>query len=178
MIILDTNVVSEFLRPSPDAKVVTWLDAQSVDDLFLTSVTEAELRWGVATLPNGKRKTALVDTINAMLREDFAGRVLPFDSRAAIEYAAVMAARRAIGKPISQFDAQIAAIARACGATALSTRNVTAFASVGLQVIDPWFAAWRGGSVSAFSAVAVSRAKPATPLPHRETRLMRLQDDQ
>ena len=141
MIILDTNVVSELLRPVPDARVVAWLEAQSPNDLFLTAVTEAELRWGVAALPNGKRKTGLAETVDAMLREDFNGRVLPFDSRAASEYAAVMAARRVIGKPISQFDAQIAAIARAYGAKVLATRNVTDFANIDLKLINPWLGA-------------------------------------
>jgi toxin FitB len=91
-------------------------------------------------MPNGKRKKALEADVDAILKQEFAGRVLPFDSKAAIEYAAIVSARRALGKPISQFDAQIAAIARANGAEAIVTRNVADFASVNVQIIDPWSA--------------------------------------
>ena len=140
MKILDTNVVSELIRQNRDENVVAWVDAQPLAELFVTAITEAELRSGVATMPSGKRKKALEADVHGILQQEFAGRILPFDSKAAVEYAAIVSARRALGKPISQFDAQIAAIARANGAEALVTRNVTDFASVGLEIVDPWSA--------------------------------------
>ena len=141
MKILDTNVVSELVRPNRDENVVAWVDAQPLTELFVTAITEAELRYGVATMPNGKRKKALEADMHAILQQEFAGRILPFDSKAAIEYAAIVSTRRALGNPISQFDAQIAAIARENGAEALVTRNVTDFANLNLTLINPWDAA-------------------------------------
>ena len=141
MKILDTNVVSELVRPNRNENVVAWVDAQPLAELFVTAITEAELRYGVAMMPNGKRKKALEADIHATLQQEFAGRILPFDSNAAIDYAAIVSARRALGKPIAQFDAQIAAIARANGAAALVTRNVTDFANLNLTLINPWNAA-------------------------------------
>jgi toxin FitB len=140
MKILDTNVVSELIRPNRDENVVAWVDAQPVNELFVTAITEAELRSGVATMPSGKRKKALEADVHGILQKEFAGRVLPFDSKAAIEYAAIVSARRAAGKPVSQFDAQIAAIARANGAAAIVTRNVEDFAGVGVEIVNPWAA--------------------------------------
>ena len=107
-------------------------------ELFVTAITEAELRSGVAKMPISKRKKALEGDVHAILQREFAGRILPFDSFAAVEYAAIVSKRRALGKPISQFDAQIAAIARANGATSIVTRNVDDFANVGVEVINPW----------------------------------------
>ena len=138
MKILDTNVVSELIRPNRDENVVAWVDAQPINELFVAAITEAELRSGVATMPSGKRKKALEADVHGILQKEFAGRILPFDSNAAIEYAAIVSARRALGKPISQFDAQIAAIARANGAAAIVTRNVDDFASVGVEGVNPW----------------------------------------
>ena len=140
MKILDTNVVSELIRQNRDENVVAWVDAQPLAELFVTAITEAELRSGVATMPSGKRKKALEADVHGILQQEFAGRILPFDSKAAIEYAAIVSARRALGNPISQFDAQIAAIARANGAEALVTRNVADFANAGVAVINPWSA--------------------------------------
>ncbi|MCC5886005.1 MAG: type II toxin-antitoxin system VapC family toxin [Gammaproteobacteria bacterium] len=137
MIILDTNVVSEMLRPSPAATVETWLAGQDGADVYLTSISEAELRYGVAVLTDGRKRKALAAAIAGMLSEDFRDRILPFDSAAAEQYANIGAARRAAGRPISQFDCQIAAIARAHGA-ALATRNVGDFNGCGIDVIDPW----------------------------------------
>lgn len=137
MILLDTNVVSEMLRPTPDPAVLDWVSARDGDTLFLSAVTEAELRYGVAILPDGKRKAMLMGLVEAVLREDFAGRVLPFDAHAAGCYAGIGAGRRAAGQPISQFDCQIAAIARANG-MALATRNWRDFEGCGIDVIDPW----------------------------------------
>jgi predicted nucleic acid-binding protein len=137
MILLDTNVVSELLRPSADPSVEAWVSAQNADALFLSAVSAAELRYGVAILPEGQRKEALEALVDAVLDKDFAGRILPFDSRAARDYAAIAAARREMGRPISQFDCQIAAIARA-NALSVATRNVRDFQGCGIEVVDPW----------------------------------------
>ena len=137
MIILDTNVVSELLRVKPSSAVEEWLAAQAGTDVFLTSVSEAELRYGAAVMPVGKRRTMVMGAVDGILREDFRDRILPFDSAAASEYACLGAERKAAGRPISQFDCQIAAIARAHSA-ALATRNVADFEGCGIGIIDPW----------------------------------------
>ena len=136
-IVLDTNVMSELLRPSPAPQVESWLAAQDGGSIYFTTVGEAELRYGLALLPTGRRRNALAKAIEGILEEDFRGRVLPFDREAARAYAAIAAARRAAGRPISQFDCQIAAIARANDA-AVATRNTGDFGGCGLGVIDPW----------------------------------------
>jgi len=140
MIIIDTNVVSELMRAKPDPAVLAWFAGHAADTLFLTAVSEAELRIGAAVLPAGQRRDRLVGAINAMIDQDFAGRILPFDSPAAHCYAEIAAARRGGGKPIMDADCQIAAIARACGA-AIATRNVKDFEGCGIDVINPWNAA-------------------------------------
>jgi len=137
MIILDTNVVSELLRAAPAPTVEAWLAGQDGTDIYLTAISAAELRYGVAIMANGKRRTMLAEAVDGMLREDFRDRILPFDSAAADEYARIGADRRAAGRPISQFDCQIAAIARAHGA-AMATRNIGDFDGCGVEVIDPW----------------------------------------
>ena len=137
MIILDTNVLSELMRPAPDGLVVQWMDTQPNASLFTTTVTQAEILYGVSVLPAGKRKQGLAAAVDAMFEQDFKGRVLPFDSPAAVAFAAICADRVRLGRPISQFDAQIAAIVRSRGA-ALATRNTPDFAECGIQVIDPW----------------------------------------
>ena len=137
MIILDTNVVSELLRPEPAAQVEAWLAAQDGAMVFFTSVGEAELRYGLAILPAGRRHAALSKTIEAILEEDFRDRILSFDRAAALAYAAIASGRRAAGRPISQFDCQIAAIARTSEA-AVATRNTGDFEGCGITVIDPW----------------------------------------
>jgi len=137
MILLDTNVISELLRPAPAPSVETWLAAQDGPDVYLSAVSEAELRLGVALLPAGSRRAALAGAIDTILAEDFRARILPFDSAATRAYAAIVAERRSAGRPISQFDAQIAAIARANGAT-VATRNVRDFETCGIDLIDPW----------------------------------------
>lgn len=137
MIILDTNVVSEILRPAPEQHVVGWLAALDGATVYLTAITEAELRHGVALLPQGKRRESLAAMIDQIIREDFADRVLPFDSPAAAAFAAIAAARRAIGRPILHADCQIAAIARAHDAT-VATRNTADFADCGIDLINPW----------------------------------------
>ena len=137
MIVLDTNVVSELLRPAPAKQVEAWLSAQDGATVYFTAVGEAELRHGVALLPAGRRCTALSMAIEGILEEDFRNRILPFDRAAASAYAAIAAKRRAAGRPISQFDCQIAAIARAHEA-AVATRNTGDYEGCGIEVIDPW----------------------------------------
>lgn len=137
MIVLDTNVVSELTRPAPSNAVVGWLRRQAAFDLFLTAVTEAELRYGVEILPAGRRRNAILAEVEGVIGEDFAGRILPFDSDAAGLYAVIAASRRASGNSISQSDAQIAAIARSRGA-AVATRDVEGFTGCGIEVINPW----------------------------------------
>lgn len=137
MIILDTNVVSEILRLAPEHRVVDWLAAQDGAAVYLTAITEAELRHGVGILPEGKPRDGLSVMIDQIVREDFAGPVLPFDSAAAEAFATIAATRRAIGRPILHADCQIAAIARVHGAT-VATRNTPAFADCGIDLINPW----------------------------------------
>ncbi len=143
MIILDTNVVSELLRPAPTPAVEAWLTAQDGATVYFTTVGEAELRLGVALLPAGRRRSALAAAIESMLAEDFCDRILPFDRSAARAYAEIVAKRRSAGRPISQFDGQIAAIARA-HAAAVATRNIADYAGCGIDLIDPWIRSRRG----------------------------------
>ena len=137
MILLDTNIVSELMRPAPSQAVMSWLAAQPAASLFISAVTEAELRYGVMLLPEGRKRAELVAAIEGMLAEDFTGRILPFDSAAALAFAGIAAGRRQAGRPISQFDAQIAAITRSRGAE-LATRNVADFEGCGVEIINPW----------------------------------------
>lgn len=136
MIVLDTNVISAVIGEHADHRIVTWLDGMS-ELVCLTSITAAELRLGVALLPAGRRRARLHQEIEAMLTEDFADAVLPFDEPASEAYAAVVADRRRLGRPISVPDAQITAICLSCDA-ALATRNVRDFDDTGVTVIDPW----------------------------------------
>ena len=139
MIVLDTNVVSEVMRARPDARALRWLDAQSADDLWVTSITVAELLHGIARLPTGRRRRALAQAASEMLTDDLGGRCLDFDARAAVAYAALCAARERSGKPIHMADAQIAAICELHGA-ALATRNRRDFTGLQITLIDPWAA--------------------------------------
>ena len=137
MILLDSNILSEVIRPSPEPVVLDWLAAQPTTSVFISAITEAELRTGVAFLPEGKRRAVLAAEIAAMLEVDFFGSILPFDSLAAIAYAEIVAIRRQNGRPISQADAQIAAIAHSRGAV-LATRNIADFDRCGIEIINPW----------------------------------------
>jgi len=139
MIVLDTNVLSEAIRPLPARRVLDWLAAQEPNGLFTTTISEAEFLYGLALLPAGKRRTSLQAAARRMFDEDFAQRVLPFDRAAAAAFALIAAARRKKGRPISEFDAQIAAITRIHGAR-IATRNVEDFQDCGIEVIDPWVA--------------------------------------
>ena len=137
MILLDTNVISELMRAEPAQIVLAWFGQHDAADLFISAVTEAELRTGVAILPDGQRRDRLQLAIDAMIDQDFQGRVLPFDSLAAKVYAEIAAQRRAAGRPIAEADCQIAAIARATDAP-IATRNVKDFDGCGVRVINPW----------------------------------------
>ncbi len=137
MIVLDTNVISELMRSDPDRAVLEWFAQQPIAGLFTTCVSEAEIYYGLALLPKGRRRDSLQAAAHAMFEEDFAGRILPFDSDAAHAYAEIASARRLIGQPISQFDAQIAGIVRSRGAR-LTTRNLRDFADCEIALVDPW----------------------------------------
>ena len=137
MIILDTNVLSELMKPQPVPQVAAWVAQQSGTELFTTTITEAEIFYGIELLARGKRREALVSAAEAMFTQDLAGRVLGFESDAARIFSKVAAQRRALGRPISHADAQIASITRARRAK-LATRNQSDFADCGIDVIDPW----------------------------------------
>ncbi|ALK10943.1 type II toxin-antitoxin system VapC family toxin [Blastochloris viridis] len=137
MFVLDTNVVSELMRPAPAEKVSSWVNAVSRGDLFITTFTQSEILFGIAKMPNGARRDALAARAGIMFTDRFRHRILPFDSVAAVHYADISATRQKRGRPIAPFDAGIAAIARA-NAMAVVTRNVRDFEDVGLDVIDPW----------------------------------------
>ena len=137
MFVIDTNVISETMRAEPHVSVVTWLDSRPARDLFVTAITEAEIRSGVAMLPEGRRRRGLAEAAERVFGKMFAGRILPFDSAAARAFAEIIAARRLAGRPISQADGQIAAIARDRG-MAVATRNAADFVEMGIDAVDPW----------------------------------------
>jgi len=136
MIVLDTNVLSEEMKPVPDSAVHLWLQQQAAGSIFTTSICQAEILLGVALLPDGRRKDDLADAAQRIFAL-FASRVLPFDSAAAEAYSVIVAHRRQLGRPINDFDAQIAAISRSRG-FAVATRNVGDFRDVGVLLVDPW----------------------------------------
>lgn len=138
MIVLDTNVLSELMRPEPEPAVVAWMDRQDPSTLFLTAITVAEILYGIARLPGGKRKASLRELGAAVLDEDFAGRILSFDETAAVCYADVVCERQRSGRPISMADAQIAAICRTLKGVTLATRNTLDFEDIGLDLTNPW----------------------------------------
>ncbi len=136
MIVLDTNVVSELMRPEPAPQVAAWVRDRDRHELLTTSITLAEIRYGIARLPDGRRKQALLATAGDIFRS-FADQVLPVDAAAAEHYAAIASNRERSGKPISGFDALIAAVCRSRG-TALATHDLTDFDGTGIELIDPW----------------------------------------
>ena len=137
MILLDTKVVLEPLRPAPEARVVAWIDAQALATLFLSAITVAELRAGVALLPAGKRRAGLQDSLEAQVLPLFAGRVLPFDLGCTAAYAELTAKARAAGLAVASADGYIAAIAAANGLV-VATRDIGPFEAAGVAVINPW----------------------------------------
>lgn len=137
MLVLDTNVLSAMMSVEPVRKVADWLLSQPSDDLFTAAVCQAEILSGIAILPEGRRRADLEEAARAMFADDFQGRVLPFDTEAAVAYAEVFAARRKAGRPAGTADLMLAAIARVRGASVV-TRNVADFEGVGLTIINPW----------------------------------------
>ena len=136
--LLDTNVLSELMRPAPEEHVVAWFGRHVAHPMWTSAVTQAEILSGIALLPEGKRRDALARTAEQLFAEDMAGRCLPFDTAAAKHYALLVAQRRRQGLPIATEDGQIAAIALAAGLCVL-TRNTKDFAGIeGLTVVNPW----------------------------------------
>ena len=139
MILLDTNVVSELMRLAPEPKVEAWVADQLSTSLFFSTVSEAELRYGAAILPEGRRRRNLISTIEGMLREAFGDRVLSFDRAAARVYGELAAMRHSAGRHVEPLDCQIAAIAHSHG-LAVATRNVSHFEVMEVKLINPWTA--------------------------------------
>ncbi len=137
MIVLDSNVVSELMRPAISPAVVAWMSGQAAVEFFTTTITVAEILYGVEIAPKGKRRDQLLKQSEATFSQDFAGHILSFDESAARMYALIASVRRSRGRPISVADAQIAAIARAQGAT-LATRNGVDFEGCGIALVNPW----------------------------------------
>lgn len=137
MILLDTNVVSEMMKPSGDANARRWMDSHAEIDFYLATPIIAELRFGLALLPEGRKKAALTKACRAIEEEIFVGRILPFDQRAAHAFALLRAKRQALGKPLNVMDALVASVASAHAMT-LATRNVADFGDLELVVVNPF----------------------------------------
>jgi hypothetical protein len=137
MMVFDTNVVSELMKSSRSPAVIAWISSLAADDVFTTTVTVAEILYGIEILPEGKRREQLLRQAEGTFVEDFGDRVLPFDEPAAREYGKIASERRRVGRPIPFADAQIAAIARVHDAV-LATRNTGDFEGCGLNLINPW----------------------------------------
>lgn len=137
MLILDTSVISEILRQEPNETVVAWFESQPRHQLFTTAVTQAEILYGITLLPKGNTRQKLLDVAQLIFDKDLESRILPFGSDAATHYADIGAARRSAGRPISQFDAMIASIARLHGAK-IATRNTSDFEDCGVEIVNPW----------------------------------------
>lgn len=137
MILLDTNIISEMMKPSPNAKVIFWLDQQEIMQLFISTITIAEISYGINVLPLGNKRGILEEAFNKVLKEAFEYRILSFDDIAAHIYGKVMGKKKELGKPMGIADGQIAAIARAHGAS-LATRNIADFSDCGLNLINPF----------------------------------------
>jgi hypothetical protein len=137
MIVVDTNVLSELMKTSPAERVARWVAGCPARSVYTTSITQAEILYGILLLPAGKKREAIRSAAEAMFAADFQGRILPFGSGAASIYARIAADRRRAGRPIAHHDAQIAAIASLEKAE-LATRNVADFEDCGIRVIDPW----------------------------------------
>ena len=137
MILIDTNVISELWKIEPDPGVLTWIDAQAVETLYLSAITVAELRFGLASLPEGRRRSIYQERLEQEVLPAFRDRVLPFDLDASQAYAALMARAKAQGKAIGKADGYIAATA-AARSLMVATRDLAPFRAAGLTVINPW----------------------------------------
>jgi hypothetical protein len=137
MMLLDTNVLSEFLLARPNEAVLDWFSGQAMGDLHTSSVTVAEMVYGLRIMPEGQRREGLEARFEAFIHEAFSGRILGFDEAAARTYGGIMASRRSLGRPMTVPDGQIAAIARVHGLR-LVTRNIRDFEGVGLDLVDPF----------------------------------------
>ena len=137
MILIDTNVISELWKPGPDSNVLAWIDAQTIETLYLSAITVAELRYGLAMMPDGKRRTIYQERLEREVLPTFAGRVLAFDLDTSKTYAELMARARAEGKAIAKADGYIAATAATHGLI-VATRDTSPFEAGGLNVINPW----------------------------------------
>ena len=137
MILVDTNVISELWKTEPNPNVLAWVDAQAIETLYLSAITVAELRFGLAAMPEGKRRMIYLERLEKEVLPAFTDRVLPFDLSASQAYANLMAAAMAGGKPIGKADGYIAAIAAACGLM-VATRDTGPFEAAGLNIVNPW----------------------------------------
>jgi predicted nucleic acid-binding protein len=137
MIIVDTNVVTETMKPAPAQAAVSWLNGEETSTLFLTTITIGEIRYGLRIMPQGKRRLQLEQGFERIVAEAFAGRILSFDEEAARHYGEVMGKRKEIGRPLSVQEGQIASIARANGC-AIATRNIRDFVECGVEILNPF----------------------------------------
>ena len=137
MILIDTNVISELWKAEPNPGVLAWVDAQTVETLYLSVITVAELRFGLATMPEGKRRTIYQERLENEVLPTFTGRVLPFNLDASQAYADLMARAKVEGKAIGKADGYIAATASACGLM-VATRDTSPFEAAGLKIVNPW----------------------------------------
>jgi predicted nucleic acid-binding protein len=137
MIVLDTNVVSELMRPLPSAAVVRWISQHSADEIYSSTVVLAEVLYGIEILPAGKRRSDLLAGADKMFTVVLSGRILPFDEQSASVFAQIASTRRRKGRPVAELDAQIAAIASVHSAS-LATRNTGAFEGCGIRLFNPW----------------------------------------
>lgn len=137
MILLDTNVLSELMRAKPDPQVLSWVDSQPASGFVICSITVAEILYGIARIPEGKRKQSLLEMASAMFDKDFAGAVLSFDADAAVHYAELATESERRGRSVDMADLQIAAIARLHGAV-IATRNIRHFENLDVTLINPW----------------------------------------
>lgn len=137
MILLDTNIISEMMKESPSPNVITWLDQQEATDLFITSITIAEISYGLCVLPEGKRRNVLENAFNKTIKKAFKHRIFYFEESAAHYYGKIMGHRKKIGRPLSVLDGQIAAIALSQGAL-LATRNTRDFSDCDLELVNPF----------------------------------------
>ena len=140
MIVIDTNVISEVLKARPDESVVKWLRNERIDDVYVTSITKAELLYGLALLSSGRQKETLASAIERFFNERVTTPVLAFSDEDALHYARISVHRRKMGRPIRELDCQIAAITKSRG-FAVATRNVRDFEHCGIEVLNPWEAA-------------------------------------